>query len=196
MHCYFNSRLCMRGNRIRFAIRLPQAPFQFTPLHERQPEIECLLTREDGNFNSRLCMRGNGFLPRFHYRWKISIHASAWEATLVYILDSTDWIFQFTPLHERQLLCHVDWDFIIISIHASAWEATFFTIISAVLTVFQFTPLHERQHLFGTHKQLGVLFQFTPLHERQLKTELEGGVKEYFNSRLCMRGNWRFYHYP
>ena len=118
-------------------------------------------------FNSRLCMRGNGFLPRFHYRWKISIHASAWEATLVYILDSTDWIFQFTPLHERQLLCHVDWDFIIISIHASAWEATFFTIISAVLTVFQFTPLHERQ----------------------LKTELEGGVKEYFNSRLCMRGN-------
>ena len=77
--------------------------------------------------------------------------------------------FQFTPLHERQL----------VSSHGSASHE-----------LFQFTPLHERQqHLFDVYS-VHVLFQFTPLHERQQRWCVNDISKIfYFNSRLYMRGS-------
>ena len=122
---YFNSRLYMRGNTV----------WEW-------------MWRSSTNFNSRLYMRGNGesvkalkaFIISIHAStWeatatgtgtgvtrKISIHASTWEATT----NRTDYffyfLFQFTPLHERQLVAdsYDYWNFVI-SIHASTWEATF-----------------------------------------------------------------------
>ena len=83
----------------------------------------------------------------------------------------TRYIFQFTPLHERQL----------VSSHGSASHE-----------LFQFTPLHERQqHLFDVYS-VHVLFQFTPLHERQ-RSSLGYTiiVGDDFNSRLYMRGSMK-----
>ena len=56
------------------------------------------------NFNSRLYMRGSPFpyLPLYLCN-VISIHASTWEAALPSIRSIPPRLFQFTPLHERQL---------------------------------------------------------------------------------------------
>ena len=58
-YVYFNSRLCMRGNVLNYA-----------------------MSNAITHFNSRLCMRGNRYCRVQHKETiKISIHASAWEAT-------------------------------------------------------------------------------------------------------------------
>ena len=78
--CYFNSRLCMRGNKYIIYYVLCQDKFQFTPLHERQQAPQVFknavnkfqftplherqrfvisLVALAPYFNSRLCMRGN-----------------------------------------------------------------------------------------------------------------------------------------
>ena len=77
--------------------------FQFTPLHERQQDVVWPVWRW-WYFNSRLCMRGNANQLDFSCMAKlISIHASAWEATMAATLGARTRIwFQFTPLHERQ----------------------------------------------------------------------------------------------
>ena len=188
---HFNSRLYMRGN---------------------AKERERMRVLDD--FNSRLYMRGNpAFSAGRSSERKISIHASTWEATSLYLLISSSGIFQFTPLHERQRIASLRFGITrYISIHASTWEATYdarrirslgngfqFTplherqlargwIISASIP-FQFTPLHERQHLAFSVVVAAKLFQFTPLHERQPVSGRNHGCVQYFNSRLYMRGN-------
>ena len=101
---HFNSRLYMRGNRFLYFGSGSPGRFQFTPLHERQRSCVCCLScrvyisihastweathgatvrgNKRQNFNSRLYMRGNF----------VSSHGSASHE-----------LFQFTPLHERQL---------------------------------------------------------------------------------------------
>ena len=131
---YFNSRLYMIGNALRPLFRLPpRQTFQFTPLHERQRYWFCYSSGQR----------------------TISIHASTWEATQVpnsirlfivyfnsrlYMRGNTCGVtsftemkvFQFTPLHERQLLSLPSSPFLrLISIHASTWEAT---ISGSILT--------------------------------------------------------------
>ena len=147
-------------------------------------------------------------------RKHISIHASTWEATSTCMLEWERKVFQFTPLHERQRLqlrrlLKADYfnsrlymrgncvhspkpqpyrhfnsrlymrgnelSFNVskkerISIHASTWEAT-----------------NTMRKLF-----CACLFQFTPLHERQPGQRVRAAGREYFNSRLYMRGNVEF----
>ena len=121
---YFNSRLCMRGNVSKMS-HSSWYQFQFTPLHERQRGFSKLHSR-DQHFNSRLCMRGNlcsrchcivniNFNSRLCMRGNTAICRVPWFA----------YLFQFTPLHERQQI-------------AAA-------LSSIAMLVFQFTPLHERQ---------------------------------------------------
>ena len=77
-------------------------------------------------FNSCLYMRGNCILRHRPPPEHISIHASTWEATLIFPCTCRKpVIFQFMPLHERQLNHNVIHSrMITISIHASTWEAT------------------------------------------------------------------------
>ena len=95
---HFNSRLCMRGNYVVGDCTTSSTKFQFTPLHERQPDsgkdgneghifqFTPLHERQQGRlflwegrtyFNSRLCMRGNAYPIRTNDFFTISIHASA-----------------------------------------------------------------------------------------------------------------------
>ena len=123
-------------------------PFQFTPLHERQQQWQ-----QDYSKMVSISIHASAWEATDNLRGSlgglsISIHASAWEATE----HVTDWllgnyisihasaweatanptvqaqrinIFQFTPLHERQLgVVEKVWSTAYISIHASAWEAT------------------------------------------------------------------------
>ena len=104
----------------------------------------------------------------------ISIHASAWEATKYATRERTIELFQFTPLHERQL---------------QPME-----LFIVPKKGFQFTPLHERQPVlcfgyqphcyfnsrlcmrgnkFGCEIRGIWPFQFTPLHERQRMMPLD-----------------------
>ena len=76
---HFNSRLYMRGSFVSSHGSASHELFQFTPLHERQPDRESLL-----------------------FRLPISIHASTWEAASPVSVPIVSPIFQFTPLHERQ----------------------------------------------------------------------------------------------
>ena len=80
-------------------------PFQFTPLHERQPWSRSQPERPKKYFNSRLYMRGNIEDYAFTITTRqISIHASTWEATEAEEEKRLCRVwFQFTPLHERQL---------------------------------------------------------------------------------------------
>ena len=56
------------------------------------------------NFNSRLYMRGSVSCQRSDRLSDISIHASTWEAAIPPFSSSDCFpLFQFTPLHERQL---------------------------------------------------------------------------------------------
>ena len=119
--------------------------FQFTPLHERQRHIG---GRPLGRkyFNSRLYMRGNYVEAGVRRVYRISIHASTWEATV-----------RTGKNHEGYS----------ISIHASTWEATCCKEVGKGIYQFQFTPLHERQLTAEYAFLISIQFQFTPLHERQ-----------------------------
>ena len=166
-YTYFNSRLCTRGNSKHVVGESGFSWFQFTPLHERQYSF---ITSESlfAYFNSRLCMRGNNSLNfdrvfvvisilasaweatycfwHLSSDFRISIHASTWEAAVVIETFGCEYIFQFMPLHERQPAL---------------------AIANSTTLLFQFTPLHERQ-LFATGTPVShSIFQFTPLHERQ-----------------------------
>ena len=80
-----------------------QLLFQFSPLHERQRIRRCSELSLSCYFNSRLCMRGNKLYAAATSIFKISILASAWEAT-----EKIVW---------KGISDHI-------SILASAWEAT------------------------------------------------------------------------
>ena len=181
----------MRGNLIIWSCG-QRNEFQFTPLHKRRRLPLHHLASRRRYFNSHLYMRGNIGVDAIQNcgSW-ISIHASIWEATILSALHThrmnhfnsrlymrgnvlerirgRSCIFQFTPLHERQLSQFRCFLFLLyfnsrlcmrgnlgallanctawfISIHASAWEAT-------------------------------------KVWAYQAKQSL------YFNSRLCMRGN-------
>ena len=119
-------------------------------------------------------MRGNKSNQGRAGRWReISIHASTWEATLLF------------PLHMLDTA---------ISIHASTWEATCGSSGSVRLCYFNSRLYMRGNPMSISQAALGILFQFTPLHERQhlyqryLKTDI------YFNSRLYMRGNLSIPH--
>ena len=146
-----------------------QKVFQFTPLHERQP------IRATAHFG---CM-------------VISIHASAWEATVTAtVTDSRGWKFQFTPLHERrhrfQYTPSLQKVFQFTPLHERRplpWS------VKQPFVLFQFTPLHERQLPLIVVVTFSGVFQFTPLHERQLVCWKDKNISCNFNSRLYMRGN-------
>ena len=78
------------------------------------------------SFNSRLRVGGDLYLFPFFGIRKVSIHASAWEAT---------------P-EQKHFLATMR-----VSIHASAWEATYSDKDLAVFDVFQFTPPRGRRHV-------------------------------------------------
>ena len=81
-------------------------------------------------------------------------------------------VFQFTPLHERQLC-----------VAAFCFFQTYFN-----------SRLYMRGNAFQSfHPEEKELFQFTPLHERQQVRHLACVVCRYFNSRLYMRGNFIFF---
>ena len=103
----FNSRLCMRGNGDMCPCELK--PYDFNSrLCMRGNSDFCVSGINQFNFNSRLCMRGNWYCNRNRKVEGISIHASAWEATnILHHPCNTYYLFQFTPLHERQ----PDWHF-------------------------------------------------------------------------------------
>ena len=100
-------------------------------------------------------------------------------------------VFQFTPLHKRRRL----------PLHRLASRRRYFNsrlymrgnscaaVCSFSFCVFQFTPLHERQQGQAETIHIRFIFQFTPLHERQRGGTLGSAARNYFNSRLYMRGN-------
>ena len=121
----------------------------------------------------------------------ISIHASTWEATTSGLLSVCGNIFQFTPLHERQLkyICWLLGDLPYfnsrlymrgnvaealekksekISIHASTWEATDAT---PAITWTQSISIHASTW------------------EATISRDSIWLSVCYFNSRLYMRGN-------
>ena len=78
----FNSRLCMRSNTMDDSAQLQGIWFQFTPLHNRQPQNS---GSSPGTFPFQFTpiherRRANGFHHAILH--SISIHASTWEATL------------------------------------------------------------------------------------------------------------------
>ena len=99
---YFNSRLYMRGNGVGAAHATGERNFN-SRLYMRGNGVLEEVEADQANFNSRLYMRGN---------WQE-------QGTL-----SLDFLFQFTPLHERQHNPQMT--------HGHQRK-------------FQFTPLHERQ---------------------------------------------------
>ena len=95
----------------------------------------------------------------------ISIHASTWEAAGNWDWRKRWYLFQFTPLHERQPVRH----------QRRKWSR-----------LFQFTPLHERQHIRLFHIICYNLFQFTPLHERQQQKYTIFSIKStQFSTKPC-----------
>ena len=174
MHRYFNSRLYMRGNVRDWFLRSGKpisihastweateprlktvAPliFQFTPLHERQPPpIFGNDSRIPISIHASTWEATFGGGPGLEES-SISIHASTWEATpRLELWLMLCYLFQFTPLHERQLLQSIQ---------------------TETDNQFQFTPLHERQLFCLTRQSDYLVFQFTPLHERQRLTHKE-----------------------
>ena len=99
----FNSRLYMRGSQgIRTRKRV-HFKFQFTPLHERQPGGSAA-TAGRKDFNSRLYMRGSTECPQTgitacNFNSRLYMRGSPAIQPRISILS----LFQFTPLHERQL---------------------------------------------------------------------------------------------
>ena len=120
-------------------------------------------------FNSCLYMRGNENMHKYGAKGVISIHASTWEATPYSAEEAQRRLFQFMPLHERQLTSTLSVrtcghfnsclymrgngitfcaaSAIVISIHASTWEATPSSKGNTARRIFQFMPLHERQRI-------------------------------------------------
>ena len=121
----FNSRLYMRGNQQStqnsvsastisiHASTWEATPWQLTKV--QRPRISIHASTWEATWYHRSCDKGR----------RISIHASTWEATLQSLRSWKRKVFQFTPLHERQLVS---------------------LFVSQFIYLFQFTPLHERQH--------------------------------------------------
>ena len=98
-------------------------------------------------FNSRLYMRG-----------------SMWEI-LKKLRRS---LFQFTPLHERQLYpANGFFDLALFQFTPLHERQHAYYELMVAACIFQFTPLHERQRILFVYRYVKNLFQFTPLHERQ-----------------------------
>ena len=101
---------------------------------------------------------------QFYFNSRLYTRGDANSSSALYVL----FLFQFTPLHERQLR----------DPQGLFWCERF-----------QFTPLHERQRNTQNQHTCYPVFQFTPLHERQ--QELRKWLYRWrnFNSRLYMRGS-------
>ena len=117
-------------------------------------------------------MRGNIIGWKCTTNQWISIHASTWEATSApvsgkHIANK----FQFTPLHERQLMKLLSYTISVsISIHASTWEATLPIKTSSCV------PLNFNSRLYMRGNKPPAAITCTI-------------AWKYFNSRLYMRGN-------
>ena len=144
--------------------------FQFTPLHERQRRSGRGTVWCSTYFNSRLYMRGSTECPQTgitacNFNSRLYMRGSPAIQPRISILS----LFQFTPLHERQLGETVGKrKKSIISIHASTWEAA----------------------VAQPHFQ-AIVFNFNSrLYMRGSLSVLHGAVNQvYFNSRLYMRGS-------
>ena len=157
--------------------------FQFTPLHERQHKRDWNGRNRSTYFNSRLYMRGSReadvkMAARSLFQFT-PLHER--QRCLAMMVRRYPTLFQFTPLHERQRKANSRKnDYVPISIHASTWEAAGTAAGQSAAGVFQFTPLHERQPMIAA----GICTQ------------------AYFNSRLYMRGSsenrkesWRIFNF-
>ena len=168
-HCYFNSRLCMRGNPFCTPIRLWYVLFQFSPLHERQRRA---------------------FLYRYQYL-QISIHASTWEATRLSSPDNCDtYISIHASTWEATLRALMQYKNDGISIHASTWEAT---VVNAGIVDDQGISIHAST--WEATPDGDGLEEAEPISihastwEATWMPSLWTVCARYFNSRLYMRGN-------
>ena len=176
---HFNSRLSMRGS----ADSERFVAIMHISIHASTWEAAVLrwsLTEPDTYFNSRLYMRGSLLCFFLFFLISISIHASTWEAarnpyaarsgiqyfnSRLYMRGSFQvfqlclcHLFQFTPLHERQLK-HIEEVHVVfsISIHASTWEAAakihnFFNKIDTIFyqTLFFYSNFSEGSPFFNS----------------------------------------------
>ena len=135
----FNPRLRVGGDYLRSLYDFLSAVFQSTPPRGRRPQIE----------RQRLLAE------------RVSIHASAWEAT-------SNW--------RRVVSTRA------VSIHASAWEATKAKIVSKASDRFQSTPPRgRRQQGLIAGIKLGV-FQSTPPRGRRLRNRYALWWRSWFQS--------------
>ena len=120
----FNSRLYMRGSYLQFW-SISAFYYFNSRLYMRGSFLALLQYLQIVNFNSRLYMRGS------REKSKTTTYRFLFQFTPLHERQQNDWVdkeynslFQFTPLHERQRK-RLDLQHIIsnISIHASTWEA-------------------------------------------------------------------------
>ena len=182
-----------RGRRRQKLIsNLPTYRFQSTPPRGRRRH----------RFIYHRCVRG------------VSIHASAWEATWLWVWSN---IFQVVSIHAsawEATVAMVRWlGDQLVSIHASAWEATFSASAMLLNTApFQSTPPRGRRRgsqgwpdrcsrCFNPRLRVGgdlfhslslvlnILFQSTPPRGRRRQYLQRFGVPHCFNPRLRVGGD-------
>ena len=137
----------MRGNENQTVVFPGLKTFQFTPLHERQPNAFKQFYRRLTDFNSRLYMRGNGDVGDsisviINFNSRLYMRGNP----MLFVNEANLYKFQFTPLHERQrsnvyrLQARADFNS---RLYMRGNEQCF--VIGLREISFQFTPLHERQ---------------------------------------------------
>ena len=203
----------MRGNNLCSIIKAGFSQFQFTPLHERQHvkttgirHINISIHASTWEATVRIFLHTGSY--------NISIHASTWEATYLLRTRPNPFIFQFMLLHERQHWfslcpsvtmyfnsrlymrgsmcgCILFWTKRLISIHASAWEATEMAdnaeqleAISIHVSAWEATLSQK-----GNKSNLWNISIHVSAWEATSRCSIKSRSINYFNSRLCMRGN-------
>ena len=135
----------MGGDDNAFDIRYSVDMFQFTPPRGRRPPKAFAIWRVV-SFNSRLRVGGDALKGSFPVENIVSIHASAWEATvLTYHSINCPIVSIHASAWEATFAVFKVGSPILVSIHASAWEATQLSEEYEYVTVFQFTPPRGRR---------------------------------------------------
>ena len=143
--------------------------FQFTSLHERQRFHRKVTRAIYGIFQfTSLHERQLPDVQSNQEALTISIHASAWEATRIFLKRENGVIFQFTPLHERQLWRQGKKELAVLHFNSRLCMRGNGKMETENRYIeFQFTPLHKRRRASRVIRLLRYIFQFTPLHERR-----------------------------
>ena len=208
----FNPRLREGGDQAIAGVNYNMAIFQSTPPRRRRLNESGLYSlifdfnprlREGGDsgkkcklysilyFNPRLREGGDHKLPAQHRAMRISIHASAKEATYLSPVHHLCLPY-FNPRlreggdhrHQPRYLIYME-----ISIHASAKEATVSSKILALTYRFQSTPPRRRRHSLGNGVFFNDIFQSTPPRRRRRAERGQAGGIWDFNPRLREGGD-------